>query len=878
MHIELNRTFRELSHANVLGSDAESLYPSGDSLTWESLLSEHRVVLLSEAGSGKTQEIRETAKKLRGQGKFAFFLRLEHVGTDFDSAFEEGTIEEFQSWLTSTDPGWLFLDSIDESRLKEPADFHRAIRIVSTRLRTAKQRTHIFITGRAPAWRPLTDRDLCERLFPYLASKVAVVDQPSNGQSATIRRHEASQTPSDFAFKVLSLDDLSPEQIERFARGKGVSDTKAFLTAVERADAWSFTARPQDLDEVAEFWNDEGRIGSRFDLMKNSIARRLKERDQTRNEAKELAPDRAREGARLLAAAATLMQQQTIQVPDGANSISGLKVESILTGWTATDCVTLLSRPLFDGAIYGSVRFHHRSVREYLTAEWFAGLLRQETSRRTVEQLFFCNQYGLEVVVPSLRPILPWLAMLDGKILERVRRVAPEIVFEGGDPSQLPPQVRCHILEQACAQLASGTSKRSMADFAAIQRFASADLTGKVKELIELYTGNDDIVSFLLRMVWQGRLAGCIDEAMHVATNTGFKCYSRICAFRAIADLGTEQDMAEVRQVFATEAAELDRELLAELVSHIEPTSQVLAWLYDCLKHVANMDQYKVDHLGDRIASLIARVNVRQLVSIVERLTELLKTPPLVEHRHCEISTRYRWLLRPAGMAVERLLKARDTGVLEPSALSILHLLPVAGEHMVTGFDHSELEVKTFVGQWPAVKWALFWHIVAEERRWLDSTKGERLTDWWRATLWPSYVSFQSEDFAQATYDAGARPLIDDRLVALSLAFKLYVEGGRKADRRMLLKKVASSSDEITVRLKELMHPPPQSDATLQSKRINAACKRRTEKQKLGEQNNRAEWHRYLVDNVNMLRDPGFDDPTAIWGLGRAALSFRAHA
>jgi hypothetical protein len=98
----------------------------------------------------------------------------------------------------------------------------------------------------------------------------------------------------------------------------------------------------------------------------------------------------------------------------------------VLPDWDDKDQSILLSRPIFDEAIYGAVRFHHRSVREYLTAEWFAELLKRETSRRTIETLFFRNQYGLDIVVPTLRPILPWMAILDEKIRERVRKVAPE--------------------------------------------------------------------------------------------------------------------------------------------------------------------------------------------------------------------------------------------------------------------------------------------------------------------------------------------------------------------------------------------------------------------------------------------------------------------
>ena len=182
-----------------------------------------------------------------------------------------------------------------------------------------------------------------------------------------------------------------------------------------------------------------------LEIMQNSVARRLNERDQTRAESHPLSSDRAHLGARLLAAATTLTRNQTIRVPDGAENKTGIAVQSVLADWDDREQATLLLRPVFDGEIYGSVRFHHRTVREYLTAEWFAELLKHETSRRHIESLLFSNQYGTDVVVPTLRPILPWLVLLDEKIGKRVYETAPEIFFEGGDPSQLPLEIRRRI-------------------------------------------------------------------------------------------------------------------------------------------------------------------------------------------------------------------------------------------------------------------------------------------------------------------------------------------------------------------------------------------------------------------------------------------------
>ena len=98
--------------------------------------------------------------------------------------------------------------------------------------------------------------------------------------------------------------------------------------------------------------------------MSNSIGRRLSERDQNRAEIRPFSAERARMGARLLAAATTLTREPTLRVPDGSASGKGLPLAHVLPEWNNVERATLLERPVFDEAIYGTVRFHHRSVRE----------------------------------------------------------------------------------------------------------------------------------------------------------------------------------------------------------------------------------------------------------------------------------------------------------------------------------------------------------------------------------------------------------------------------------------------------------------------------------------------------------------------------------
>lgn len=189
--IELDRSFHELSYSlrSEDGFDLSEAAHVRGNIRWSDIIKDHRTVILSEAGSGKTEEIRHAAEKLREKGQPAFFLRLEHVSDDFEEAFEVGSIQEFDAWLRSDDEGWIFLDSVDEARLKSPTDFARAVRKMSGKIKTAMQRAHIVITGRTHAWRPKSDAQLCQAQFPYGAQVNVVAALPradSNGEEDAV--------------------------------------------------------------------------------------------------------------------------------------------------------------------------------------------------------------------------------------------------------------------------------------------------------------------------------------------------------------------------------------------------------------------------------------------------------------------------------------------------------------------------------------------------------------------------------------------------------------------------------------------------------------------------------------------------------------------
>lgn len=853
--IQLYRTFHDLalSEEEDKESDLFRLMRRDRPTQWSDLLEERRVVLLSEAGSGKTEEIRHACRDLRLRKKHAFFLRIEYLAQDFDASFEEGTTQEFDDWIGSGEDGWLLLDSVDEARLKDAKDFERAIRKIGRKLGGVLQRAHVVITGRTDAWRPRTDLMICETALPWTPPASARKEDQESDEAVTTRDAPGSTRPKS-PFRIVALDDLAGEQVDRFAGAKGVTDIKAFKKAVERADAWSFTARPLDLAETVEFWIANEKIGSRLELLRASIDKRLEERDQDRADANPISKERIREGARLVAAASTLVKESAIRVPDGQHNDRGLPIKEVLTDWNDADCRTLLTRPIFDDGIYGTVRFHHRSVREFLAAEWLNAMLVDAGSRAKIENLFFRRQYGIEVVVPTTRPILPWLALFDQRILERVMRLAPDVLFEGGDPAQLQVDTRAQILRETCEHLAQPAHGRNATEYSAVQRFTNPDLAEVIRELLDKHSGDADIVWFLLRMVQQGGIEALADKAKHFALTSRAK-YTRIAAIRAVIEVGSPQDAADVRKAFIAETPPLRRSWLGELLDGLGQTQADVDWLLAALALAALKKQFETDPLSDSLASYVAALPQALLSTLLKGLAKLLSRRPVVEQRHCEISKKYSWLGQTAGQALMRMIGYRDPATLTKTALSILRKLPSAEDYGRGVFEEIRNELPQLLRGWPELNRALFWHSVAEERARRKRKNGGQLTDYWHVSIFGSYWAFDGSDFDYMRNQIVARPLLDDKLVALTLAFALYQQNGRLRAWREALKKAASAEPDVDAELTKLLNPP--KGANDGSRRQQAVWKRRSEREAAKETAARERAKQILAGRVTTIRDFG---------------------
>ena len=833
-YIELNRQFVEINEKNVETSEIEARIEWGltSASSWPDLLSEHRVVILSSAGTGKTWEIKHQCRKLCLDGKPTFFLRLEDLANEWEVAFEDGDPESLKKAVRAGDEIWIFLDSIDEARLSGSRAFEKALKRLKPHIKDNLQNVHMVLTSRIGAWRPKEDAARLDSLFPYYPSVKSSSDKEEDDDIDIEWDEEVVpdintlqvEGGNNSSIKYYTPLHLNREQMQIFANARGLEDASAFVSEIQHPNMQGLVGRPKDLDDFILFWREHGRLGNRWEIVEKNIKRKLTEDDLDRAEKDSLSFKKALAGAKKLAAAVALTHHSKVIVPDRSSPSEGISVQSVLADWSAKECFTLLGRPIFEPETYGFVRFDHRDSREFLAASWFFDLIERGQSRMRVEQLFFKTQYGIEVVVPNLRPILPWLAIFDHEIRRRVMVKWPEILLEGGDPSELPLSDRKELLEQFCTHRHAATESRISVDLNALQRLITPELGPAIRKLYVDYEGNEEIEILLLESIELGLLQDLADIAEGAALKPSQRTYTRLAAMRALSAVCDDAKIASVCGAILKDNDLASRQELANVLDVFGAKYIPVSSLMHLVEAVEPKERYSSGRLNRAIIEYVNSCTINDATHIVLESARLTKQAPLINRDFFEISEKNAWMLDFATMACKRLIKKRHPAALLRPCLSLLSLTNKSQDYDIR---ETETNLGELVPQWPELNAALFWYDVEDARTLRDEKMGERLTNWWQVHVIRDLRHFEYKDIDQVVQWITQKEFIDDRLVALTLAFSLYRDAGRPRSLRERLWSVVKGNEELSVTLKRLLNPPIMSDEERRYRRSNAHWKRR---------------------------------------------------
>jgi hypothetical protein len=844
--IDLNRSFIPVSRDYSVSDeehDYSALFGMAGDKKWNDLLQLPRVIILAEAGAGKTAELRAVVRTLRSEKKPAFFVPLEYLAASSELLFESGcgSKAEFDKWMLSDEPAWFFLDSVDEAKLGDSTKFDLAIQRFAQQLRPNIDRVHLYITSRVSEWYAQHDLNLVEACFTPERKEI----EPDVSEN--------SFEKESFKAKIFTIAPLSSEQIRTFASEWGVRDVNILLTEIDHSETDIFCRHPEDLIEVIDYWLSHGKISSRSELLDHRIALKLKESSSKRGRAFPLSAEKAVEGVELIAASVTLQRRSRILLPDNEpdRNLRSLAIDphDALSGWGENEIGALLQRSIFDPAVYGTVRFHHRAAREYLTARWFKRLLDGGKSRRKVNALFFAERHGEQIAVPSMRSILAWLVLLDDQFRSKTAEIAPEVFLQGGDPSSLPVAERDKLLRIFCENMSGNAWQWHSFDWSDVRRFAHRDLACTINELLKKHCGNEEICRLLLRMIFQKQIAASADAALKFVLDDGVGRRLKSYAIWAIGGAGSKNHKEQIRRWIMSKPRILSDDLIGDVIDACCPEVLTVSEAVQLLSRIKNRPEFSHKSIDRELETFVSeKCPIDQLLPLVKGFLDLLKKKPVVEKHSMPYSKQYEWLLPFAALAAERLIRGKHPDAFNKNVLSAVMLAAANRRYSYVLREGKLVEV---IPAWKEFNQALFWHQVNMHRR-HSRKKQIRVKDFWQMRIHQEYWQFDMSDFEIVLGDIQTRKNRDNRLIAVSLAFDIYSRGGRRRKDRERLKKTVAGDAELEQALNELLHPPTRPDEFRKDRRRHAAQRQRWKKQNADWKTRRIEW---LNENPDVLRD-----------------------
>ena len=792
-------------------------------LGWSELIAKRRVVILAEAGSGKTVELSEQARQQTAAGRFAVYATVQDVGRDgLDKALRPADRQRLNDWRNSNEPGWFFIDSIDEAKL-DNIRLERALRQIAEGIAGGESRAHIVLSGRHTDWEFARDAQRLNDELPLPHDNPADPLPPLGTLVRRVLRREKrpEPTPAETPLIVV-MAQLDTEQVRTYAAAKNAPNLEGLMDAIEAASLWGFACRPLDLDWIVSYWDSHGHLGSFTVMTEVGLRERLQETDPERGRRDSLDTERAKQGLERIGAALVFGRQTTVAIPDNDTRLetegSVAKIDDVLPDWSSEDRMKLLTRPAFDPATFGRARLHNDNegvVRAYLAARWLQRLRRANLPQRRLHDLLFSRTYEVELVKPSMLETAAWLALWDESVAREVVRRAPFLLFTAGDPASLSLETRQTLLTALVERMRREEEVPHL-DLSSLARFAQPDIATTLRGIWAADKEHDEIRRFVLRLIWLGKIKDCVDLAVAASFGRYQDLYTAITAGRALLAAGGEAAHRDYAEYIKMQCASISPTVVREAVEDLFPR---LLGVDDLLAILA------VIHLGDAEgggfrfdwdgAKLVERLtSAADLTRLIEGLLQQLEAEPEVGIG--ERSPRHEQYATALGVAAQRLLDLSPSNVSPTAAIDAV---------LCIGDGHLDMTQRQINKAADAVE---LLHRTPERRRAVFWRAADRLGNHKNLSGRPLLYSFQMkflgwppglvlDDIDWLLTDGASRPLATERQLAINTALNLWLTAGEPEALKARIAGVAATDTEMQAAYIEWMTPRIKSAEEIKS-------------------------------------------------------------
>lgn len=778
--LELHRTFLHVP-GSAAGLDAEATSRAALFLNrfqdWDALLRNPYVVVLGEAGTGKSTEFWLRAQSLTEQGRSSFFVEISVLATDgLALSLDADDQLRLETWREGQEDAVFFLDSLDEAKLKNRS-LQQALRRLQQDLRDQWERVRLVVSCRASDWMAEADRHELRSVAP-------------------------SRNPE---VRIVQLAPLNPEQVESLAQVAGVTDVRDFMTAVADNHAQVFIERPLDVQWLGSYWVRQRRIGSLRELIADNIRAKLTGRA---GRPSMLSLRKAELGVQALAGVAMINKASAFVVPDESldaqRAAGAVDPGEFLPDWSSVEVNELLRRPVFDEATYGRVRLHHRSVQEFLAAKWLANLISNGMAHARVAEIFLREEDGDKVIPAHLGPVAAWLALWDDQLRRSLIEDAPYLLIRHGDPSGFTVENRRQILRSYAISYQGRQRRFHSFDQASLQRFSTPVFSDQIEALLAASETPNELISFLLRIVKHGQISACADTCLALALDLSRASDLRYYAICAAASIGTEAHRSALLGLLQS-TREWEQEVAGGFIRALYPDPLDVQGLMHLLASVKPQEANLVTSLQGVLEQEVPRAGSVELrLELLARLlgvvwvsdsTAGIQTVPALRQ----------WLLPLVGGLVSSVLDELPDEADVPEQVAVaLDAFRWCNEH---GRDiwHGLDEVRKAVARHSKVRRECFWRRVEEH----SQTQGSTSTHYLDQRHPYELFELSRDDCSWLALDARTRAGVRERLLAFDALACLPGPDSDQAKRFAFLREVADGRPELKKRLERMLNPAP---------------------------------------------------------------------
>lgn len=536
-----------------------------DVISFEEISEVPCLVLLGEAGMGKTHAISKEEEALRNRSIETLFINLGDCGSEntlIRNIFEE---EIFLSWSKGTHQLHLFLDGLDECQSRIPT---------GPKLLINELKKH---------------RDKLNRLFLRIACRTgAWPNELENG---------LKQLWGESGVEIYVLAQLSEKDVKIAALKNGLEEADKFINEIRLQEIVSLAARPVTLNLLLRIYQKDGQLPSKQEYLYHEGCQELcGEWTESRQQISPLEKEQRMAVAARIAAITLLTGQPVIW--RGLNSDNLADKDAVVTvqelcggkehfnrnGFKdevpvdRANVLETLSTGLFSYRETNLVGWAHRTYAEFLAA-WY--LKHHQFTLPQIRSLLFHPDGRL---VPQLQGIATWLAGMMPEMFQEVMEADPDVLLQSNVTID-DFESRTALVKSLLKLCDEGKLRgRGLLIYRQGTKLAHPNLAGQLQPYICDTSKHEDVRCLAIDIAQVCKVQTLQGDLAAIALDTDQPLTVRVEAASAVCRIGDEETKAKLKPLAIGETGEdPEQELKAWGFRAVWPTHMTLKELLSVL-------------------------------------------------------------------------------------------------------------------------------------------------------------------------------------------------------------------------------------------------------------------------------------------------------